>query len=84
MNRKTLIATINQLKAPGKGLLAADESNSTCQKRFLAEGIPFSEETRRDYREMLFTTPSLHRFISGVKVSHSRLNRWAGRALPSG
>ena len=66
MNRNALISTINQLKAPGKGILAANESAPTCQKRFDAEGIPCSETTRRDYREMLFTTPGIGQYLSGV------------------
>lgn len=54
------------LVAPGKGILAADESDKTCQKRFDAVGIECTEETRREYRELLFTTPGAHDFMSGV------------------
>jgi len=52
--------------ADNKGLLAMDESNSTCNKRFAAAGIPQTEITRRDYRELLITTPGLGDFISGA------------------
>lgn len=50
----------------GKGLFAADESATTCAKRFDALGIPCTETTRRNYREMLFSTPHLSQYISGV------------------
>jgi fructose-bisphosphate aldolase class I len=62
----TLEATARALLAPGKGLLAADESFPTIGKRFKALDIPSTEETRRSYREMLFTTRGLSDFISGV------------------
>lgn len=61
-----LESTVQALLAPGKGLLAADESFPTIGKRFQALAIPSTEETRRAYREMLFTTPGLSEFISGV------------------
>src|SRR5215467_10291783 len=54
------------LVADGKGILAADESVSTLTKRFDALGIPPTAETRRTYREMLFTAPGAAEFISGV------------------
>jgi len=50
----------------GKGILAADESNATCTKRFDKLGIPSTEEHRRAYRELLFTTPDAAQWISGV------------------
>ena len=52
--------------APGKGLLAADESTASCQKRFDAVGVPCTEETRREYRELLVTTPGADQYMSGV------------------
>ncbi len=61
-----LTATTAALLAPGKGLLAADESFPTIGKRFDAIGISSTEENRRAYRELLFTTPGLNEFISGV------------------
>jgi fructose-bisphosphate aldolase class I len=54
------------LVASGKGILAADESTPTITKRFQTIELPCTEETRRTYREMLFTTPHLGDFISGV------------------
>ena len=59
-------STVAALLAPGKGLLAADESFPTIGKRFKSLDIPCTEENRRAYREMLFTTPRLNEFISGV------------------
>lgn len=66
MNTKELITTARALFAGDKGLLAMDESNPTCNKRFAALGIPQNEETRRAYREMIVTTPGLAECISGA------------------
>lgn len=54
------------LVARGKGLLAADESNASCEKRFDAVGVPCTEETRREYRELLLTAPGSEDILSGV------------------
>jgi fructose-bisphosphate aldolase, class I len=59
-------STARTLVAPGKGILAADESTPTITKRFKALDIPCTEETRRAYREILFSTQGLGAFISGV------------------
>jgi fructose-bisphosphate aldolase class I len=53
MNTQKLIDTAAQLFANHKGLLAMDESNPTCNKRFAEEGIPQAEEARRVYRELI-------------------------------
>jgi fructose-bisphosphate aldolase class I len=66
MNAQALIDTALALVADDKGLLAMDESNSTCNKRFAAAGIAQTEEARRSYRELLMTTPGLGECISGV------------------
>jgi fructose-bisphosphate aldolase, class I len=65
------------LVAAGKGILAADESTSTIGKRFGALGIASTAETRRAYREMLFTTPGLSKFVSGV-IMYDETIRQAG------
>lgn len=52
--------------APGKGVLAADESVATMSKRLVAAGVPASETARRDYREVLLTTPGLTEWVSGI------------------
>ena len=66
MNMQDIIETAKALVAGDKGLLAMDESNPTCNKRFAALGIPQDEETRRAYREMIVTTPGLNESISGA------------------
>ena len=52
--------------ADGKGILAADESNPTCGKRFDSIGVESTEENRRDYREMLFRSKGMKGNIGGV------------------
>jgi fructose-bisphosphate aldolase class I len=59
MKAQALIDTARTLIAGDKGLLAMDESNSTCNKRFAGLGIAQTEETRRAYRGMIVTTPGL-------------------------
>ena len=66
MNSAELIHTARALVAPGKGLLAMDESNPTCNKRFAALGIPQTAEARQAYRDLIVTTPHLGDFISGA------------------
>jgi fructose-bisphosphate aldolase, class I len=66
MKTKTIEETIEALLAPGKGILAADESFPTIEKRFKELSIISNEDNRRAYREMLFTTPGLSENISGV------------------
>ncbi len=66
MNTPGLIDTARTLVAGDKGLLAMDESNPTCNKRFARLGIPQTEEARRAYRELIVTTPGLGKCISGV------------------
>lgn len=55
-----------QMVAPGKGILAADESDGTIQKRFKGINVESTEENRRAYRQMLFTTQGAEEFVSGV------------------
>jgi fructose-bisphosphate aldolase class I len=66
MNTPLLINTARMMVASDKGLLAMDESNPTCNKRFAKWGIPQNEETRRAYRELIVTTPGLGESISGA------------------
>ena len=66
MDRELMGKTARAMVAPGKGLLAADESAGTCKKRFDSVGVESTEENRRAYREMLFTTPKLSDSVSGV------------------
>jgi fructose-bisphosphate aldolase class I len=55
-----------KMVAPGKGILAADESSGTIKKRFDAIGVESTETSRRDYRELMFRTPAMQEFVSGV------------------
>jgi fructose-bisphosphate aldolase class I len=66
MNTGKLIETAQYLFKGYKGLLAMDESNPTCNKRFAVLGIPQTEEARRAYREMILTTNCLGNCISGA------------------
>jgi fructose-bisphosphate aldolase class I len=67
MNLAELNKVAIAMVAPGKGILAADESTGTIKKRFDAINVPSTEETRRDYREMLFRCgEAMSRHISGV------------------
>jgi len=63
---QALSATAQALVAPGKGILAADESSGTIKKRFDSIGAESTEDRRRDYREMLFTAEGSADYISGV------------------
>ena len=65
-NIETLSDTARALVAPGKGILAADESTRTIKRRFDSIGVESTETNRRDYREMLFRTAGASEFISGV------------------
>jgi len=66
MNREQLASTAQALVAPGKGILAADESSKTIQSRFDSIGLKATEDNRRSYRELLFRTAGMEEFISGV------------------
>ena len=65
MNKSELVKIAKQMVAPGHGLIAADESSGTCQKRFDAVGVPCTEDNRRAYRETLFTAPGIEQYVSG-------------------
>lgn len=64
--RKELAETARRICTPGKGILAADESEGTIGKKFTPLGVENTEENRRAYREVLFTTPDIEKYISGV------------------
>ena len=66
MNAQALIETARALVSGDKGLLAMDESNGTCNRRFAKAGIPETEEARRAYRDLIVTTPRLGECISGA------------------
>ncbi len=66
MKTENLETIARKLVAPGKGILAADESLGTIEKRLKSINVPSTEENRRAYREVLFTTADAGEFISGV------------------
>src|SRR5919197_4351197 len=66
MKTDNLESVAKRLVAPGKGILAADESSGTIEKRLKTINVPSTEENRRMYREILFTTKDAGEFISGV------------------
>ncbi len=70
------------LVAEGKGILAADESTPTIKKRFDSIDVESSEANRRAYRELLFTTPGLGEFISGVILFDETLRQQAADGTP--
>ncbi|MDB6123618.1 MAG: Fructose-bisphosphate aldolase [Pedosphaera sp.] len=70
------------LVAPGKGILAADESGGTIEKRFKIINVPSTETNRRDYREMLFTTPGAAEYISGVILYDETIRQKAKDGTP--
>ncbi len=82
MNVRELERTARELVAPGKGILAADESHGTIGKRFKAVGIESTEESRRQYREMLFTTEGIGEFLSGVILFDETLRQKASDGTP--
>jgi fructose-bisphosphate aldolase class I len=77
-----LASTARALVAPGKGILAADESDGTIKKRFDSIGTESTEARRRAYREMLFTTPGMEQFISGVILFDETLRQSASDGRP--
>lgn len=82
--RDELDATIAKIVEPGKGIVAADESTPTITKRFKAVGIESTEETRRAYRSLLFTTPGAAEFVAGFILFEETLGQKAndGTSLP--
>jgi fructose-bisphosphate aldolase class I len=82
MSEVSLQDTALALVAEGKGILAADESSGTIQKRFDSIQVEASEANRRDYRELLFTTPGLGDHISGVILFDETLRQDAADGTP--
>jgi fructose-bisphosphate aldolase class I len=82
MNTQELVDTASALVDGDKGLLAMDESNSTCNKRFAKLGIPQTIEFRRAYREMIVTTPDLGECISGAILYDETIRQQSAFVLP--
>jgi len=64
--KEELIRTAKEITAPGKGILAADESTGTIGQRFASISVENNEENRKAYRDLLFTAPGIEQHISGV------------------
>ncbi len=83
MNLSELNKVAEAMVAPGKGILAADESTSTIKKRFDAIGVTSTEDTRRDYREFLFrSTQAMKNHISGVILYDETIRQKAKDGTP--
>jgi fructose-bisphosphate aldolase class I len=82
MTETDLEATAKALVAEGKGILAADESDGTIKKRFDSIGVDSTEENRRFYRELLFTTEGTEEFISGVILFDETIRQSASDGTP--
>ena len=78
----TLEDTARAIVADGKGILAADETPTTISKRLAAHGIESSADSRRDYREMLFTTPDIATFIGGVIMQDETIRQRSASGRP--
>src|SRR5438477_9197753 len=82
MAHTELHETAKALVADGKGILAADESDSTIKKRFDSIGLESTEDNRRAYRDMLFTTEGVEEYISGVILFDETLRQNAHDGSP--
>ena len=82
----SILGNAAQLVAPGRGILAADESPSTMSKRLEAAGTQASADTSRAYRELLLTSPAISRWVSGVILSDETFGQQLsdGRPFPTG
>jgi fructose-bisphosphate aldolase, class I len=82
MDFQELERIAGQIVADGKGILAADESDGTIKKRFDSIGIESTAETRRQYRELLFTTEGAEEFIGGVILFDETIRQKASNGTP--
>src|ERR671915_1376577 len=77
-----LHATAQEIVADNRGILAADESSGTIKKRFDSIGLESTEENRRAYRDMLFTTPGLEEWVSGVILFDETIRQSSADGTP--
>src|SRR3990167_4570728 len=82
MSIDQLAETAQAMVAPGKGIIAIDESNNTIKKRFDGVGIECTEDNRRAYRQMLLTTPGLNEQISGAILYDETLRQKSSDGVP--
>lgn len=80
--QQDLAVTLSQLVVRGKGILAADESNSTIAKRLHSIQVESTEENRRRYRELLFTTPGFGDYISGIILFDETIRQKTQEGIP--
>src|SRR5436853_6963065 len=82
MDKALMAKTAAAVVAKGKGLLAADESSGTCEKRFQSVKVDCTEENRRAYRNLLFSTPGVEQYLSGVILFDETARQKAGDGSP--
>jgi fructose-bisphosphate aldolase, class I len=82
MDTALLSKTAAAMVAKGKGILAADESSGTCEKRFKSVGVDCTEENRRTYRNLLFSTPGVEQYLSGVILFDETARQKAADGTP--
>ena len=82
MDQQLLSKTAAAMVAKGKGILAADESSGTCETRFKSVGVECTEESRRNYRGLLFTTPGVEQFLSGVILFDETIRQKSADGVP--
>ena len=82
MNLQQLEKTAEAIVAEGKGILAADESEGTIKKRFDSIGVESTEENRRAYRDLLFTTEGVEEYISGVILFDETIRQSSADGTP--
>jgi len=82
MDKALLSKTAAAMVAKGKGVLAADESSGTCEKRFKSVNVECTEENRRAYRNLLFSTPGVEQFLSGVILFDETARQKANDGTP--
>src|SRR5262245_28971478 len=85
MNLAELNKVAEAMVAPGRGILAADESSGTIKKRFDAIGVESTADNRRDYRELLFrSSEAMSKYISGVILYDETIRQTAKDGTPPG
>ena len=82
MSIEQLAETARAMVAPGKGIIAIDESSSTCKKRFDGVGIESTEENRRRYRELLLTAPKANEHLSGAILFDETIRQKTSDGVP--
>ncbi|HYG55934.1 MAG TPA: class I fructose-bisphosphate aldolase [Burkholderiales bacterium] len=82
MDTALLAKTAAAMVAKGKGILAADESSGTCEKRFKSVNVECTEENRRAYRNLLFSTPGVEQYLSGVILFDETARQKAADGTP--